>query len=140
MHILFAYSLNYKIIIYKMLQIACSTKFYFGKIAIKHKFYAKTMNLNEDTLRKRLYAFQEIHSDKADSFTIKHFQEEGVPRSSHSKNTLKNKRSIRKRKNTKTSNRTTAQKEKIRMLCRQLYLKYKDFVWILDDESYFCLT
>ena len=81
MHILFAYSLNYKIIIYKMLQIACSTKFYFGKIAIKHKFYAKTMNLNEDTLRKRLYAFQEIHSDKADSFTIKHFQEEGVPRS-----------------------------------------------------------
>ena len=25
--------------------------------------------------------FQEKHSDKADSFTVKHFQEEGVPRS-----------------------------------------------------------
>ena len=23
---------------------------------------------------------------------------------------------------------------------QQLYLKYKDFVWILDDESYFTLT
>ena len=23
---------------------------------------------------------------------------------------------------------------------RQIYLKYKDFVWILDDESYFTLA
>ena len=39
------------------------------------------MTANEDTLRKRVYAFQQKHSDKADSFTVKHFQEEGVPRS-----------------------------------------------------------
>ena len=26
------------------------------------------------------------------------------------------------------------------MVCRQLCLKYKDFVWILDDESCFILT
>ena len=34
----------------------------------------------------------------------------------------------------------TAQKEKIRWLWKQLNLKYKDFVCILDDESYFTLT
>ena len=32
------------------------------------------------TLRKRVYAFQENYSDKDDSFSVKHFQEEGVPR------------------------------------------------------------
>ena len=44
-------------------------------------FYEKTTTSNEDTLRKRVYAFQEKHSDKADSFTGKHLQDEGVPRS-----------------------------------------------------------
>ena len=33
-------------------------------------------------MKTPLDAFQEKHSDKADSFTVKHFHEEGVPRSS----------------------------------------------------------
>ena len=53
---------------------------------------------------------------------------------------LKNKTSIRKRKKTKIPKRNDAQKAKIRPMCRHLYLKYKDFVLILDDESYFTLT
>ena len=34
-------------------------------------FYVQTMTSKEDTLRKRMKAFQEKHPDKADSFTIK---------------------------------------------------------------------
>ena len=41
---------------------------------------------------------------------------------------LKNKTSIRNRKKTKIPKRTSAQKEKIRRSCRQVYLKYKDLV------------
>ena len=46
---------------------------------LKHLFYAK-MSSNEDTLRKRVYAFhafRNIPTDKADFFTVKYFQEEG---------------------------------------------------------------
>ena len=51
---------------------------------------------------------------------------------------LKNKMSNRKK--TKILKRSTSQKERICRLCGQLYLKYKDFVWNLDDESYFIPT
>ena len=61
-----------------MLQIFCSTKCYIKKW-LKRLSNVKTMTSNEDTLRKRVYPFQEKHSDNADSFTVKHFQE-GVPR------------------------------------------------------------
>ena len=37
------------------------------------------MTSNEETLRKRLNALQEKHSDKADSFTVKLFKEEDIP-------------------------------------------------------------
>ena len=43
--------------------------------------YVKTVTLNEDTLRKCVYAYQEKHFDKADSFTLKNFEEEGFLRS-----------------------------------------------------------
>ena len=38
------------------------------KKLLKHMFYVKTMNSNEDTLKRV--------SDKADFFTVKHFQED----------------------------------------------------------------
>ena len=41
----------------------------------------KKMTTSEGTLRQHVYALQKKHSDKADFFTAKHFQEEGVPRS-----------------------------------------------------------
>ena len=47
---------------------------------------------------------------------------------------LKNITSIRKKKITKISKRTSAQKGR---LWRHVYLKYKDFVWIFDEESYY---
>ena len=43
--------------------------------------YVITMTSYEDTLRKRVYEFQEKHSDKADIFTLNLFQEEEDPRS-----------------------------------------------------------
>ena len=39
-------------------------------------FYVKKINSNEDTLRKRVNEFQEKHSNKADSFTVKYFQKD----------------------------------------------------------------
>ena len=54
--------------------------------------------------------------------------------------TLKTKTSIKKRKKTKIPKRTTTQKDKVRTLCSRLYKKYKDFIWVLDDESYFTLA
>ena len=39
------------------------------------------MTSNNDTLGKLVYAFHEKHFDKPDSFTVKHFQEEVVSRS-----------------------------------------------------------
>ena len=60
-----------------MLQIFCSTKCYIRKL-LKHMFYVKITTSNEDTLKKRVYAFHAKYFDKADSFTVKHFQEEGV--------------------------------------------------------------
>ena len=38
-------------------------------------FNVKTMTSNGDTLTKRVYPFHEKHSDKVESFTVKHFQE-----------------------------------------------------------------
>ena len=61
-----------------MLQMFYSTKFYIKKL-LKHKFYVKTMTSNDDTHRKRVYAFHRKHSDKADSFIVKHFQEKSAP-------------------------------------------------------------
>ena len=54
--------------------------------------------------------------------------------------TLKTKTSIRKRKKIKIPKRTDAQRARIRRLCGHLYKNYKDFIWILDDESYFTLS
>ena len=39
------------------------------------------MTLKEDTLRKSVYAFHEKRCDKPKTFTINHFEAEGVPRS-----------------------------------------------------------
>ena len=39
------------------------------------------MTSKEDTLRKRVYAFHEKHCDKSKTFTVNHFEAEGVPRS-----------------------------------------------------------
>ena len=47
---------------------------------------------------------------------------------------------IRQRKKTKIPKRNYAQKAKIRSIGRKLYYKYKYFVWVLDDESYFSLN
>ena len=69
-------------------------------------------------LEKRVYAFQEKHSDKADSFTAKHFQEKCAPRSTF--DTIS-------RREENVSKRTLTQKEKIHRLSKQLYLKYKHF-------------
>ena len=63
-----------------MLQILCSTKCTI-KIFLKHLFNIKKMTSNQDTLRKRVYAFHEQHFDKPDSFTVNHFKVEGIPRS-----------------------------------------------------------
>ena len=57
-----------------MFQIFCSTKCYIKKL-LKHMFNVKTMTSNGDTLTKRVYPFHEKHSDKVESFTVKHFQE-----------------------------------------------------------------
>ena len=40
----------------------------------------KKMTSKEDTLRKRVYAFHEKHCDKSKTFTVNHFEAEGVPR------------------------------------------------------------
>ena len=37
------------------------------------------MTSKEDTIRKRVYAFHEQHSDKPKTFTVNHFEAEGVP-------------------------------------------------------------
>ena len=54
--------------------------------------------------------------------------------------TLKTKTSIKKRKQMKIPSRTESQRAKNRRLCGQLYKNYKDFIWVLDDESYFTLS
>ena len=51
--------------------------------------------------------------------------------------TLKTKTSMKKRKQMKIPSRTESQRAKNRRLCGQLYKNYKDFIWVLDDESYF---
>ena len=43
-------------------------------------FNVKTIRM-KTLFEKLLYAFQVKHSDKTDSFTVKNFLEEGVPRS-----------------------------------------------------------
>lgn len=157
------------------------------------------MTSNEDILRKRVYQFFEKHSDKPKSFTVNHFKDEGIARStiydiikraedgisserrkgtgkkpkimtksglsrlcklfdhkcgisqrksarimrcspSLINKTLKVKTLIRKRKKTKIPCRTSDQKAKIRSLCSRLYKNYRDFIWVLDDESYFTLS
>ena len=55
------------------------------------------MTSNEDTLRKRVYAFQEKHSHKMDSFTVKHFQEEGFTRSTFYQDEKKMKSQLKSR-------------------------------------------
>ena len=40
----------------------------------------------------------------------------------------------------KIPKRSEMQKSKIRRLCGQLYKNYKDFIWILDDESILVYT
>ena len=58
-----------------MLQILYSLKCTV-KIFLKHLFNIKKMTSNQDTLRKRVYAFHEQHFDKPDSFTVNHFKRE----------------------------------------------------------------
>ena len=62
-----------------MWQILCFTKCHI-KIFLKNLFNIKKMTSNQDTLRKRVYAFHEQHFDKPDSFTVNHFKVEGIPR------------------------------------------------------------
>ena len=67
----------------KFLSVIICIKFYekcYIKKLFKRTLYEKTMTSIENTPRKRVYAFQEKHSDKADSFTV-HFQDEGGPQS-----------------------------------------------------------
>ena len=40
----------------------------------------------------------------------------------------------------KIPKRSEMKKSKILRLCGQLYKNYKDFIWILDDESHFSLS
>ena len=40
----------------------------------------------------------------------------------------------------KIPGRSDEQIKRVRALCRSLYLKFKNFSWIIDDESYFTLT
>ena len=54
--------------------------------------------------------------------------------------TLKKFTEIKKRKKIKILKRTDEQKQKIKTLCGRLYLKYQNFLWIIDDEFYFTLT
>ena len=46
----------------------------------------------------------------------------------------------KKKKENKDSKAKWRSERQIRPMCRQLYYKYKYFVWILDVESYFTLT
>ena len=39
------------------------------------------MNSNQDILRKRVYQFFKKHSDKSKTFTVDHFKNEGIPKS-----------------------------------------------------------
>ena len=40
----------------------------------------------------------------------------------------------------KIPSRTESQRANNRRLCGQLYKNCKDFIWVLDDESYFTLS
>lgn len=54
--------------------------------------------------------------------------------------TLKNKTNIRCYNKIKIPKRSDQQKKKIRPLCRKLYMNFKKFDFIMDDESYFTLS
>ena len=54
--------------------------------------------------------------------------------------TLKNQLNIKLRKKTNIPQRTPQQQAEARKKCSALYRKYKNFEWILDDESYFTLS
>ena len=54
--------------------------------------------------------------------------------------TLQHKTNIELRKKEKIPDRTPEQKVKARPKCTTLLRKYKDYAWIMDDESYFTLS
>lgn len=150
----------------------------------------------EYELRNRICQFRKKHLEQPKSFTVKHFLEEGVPRSttysilervdnnlgpqrkkgSGRKAIKMNKSNVRRLKlmmdhhhgvsqrqagrkfrisqsyvnyilSTKTEivyhkkkkipTRTESQLARIKPLCRHLYRNFRNFNWVLDDESYF---
>ncbi len=54
--------------------------------------------------------------------------------------TLKNKLKINRRKKIDIAQRTSKQQDEAKTKCSILYRKYKNFEWILDDESYFTFS
>ena len=153
----------------------------------------------EDEQRKRVYAFYKKHQDSGKIFTVRHFQAEGIHRSTiyriieraenesgherapgsgrkarkmppkkvkallsmfdnqhgvslrqagrkfnisfnYARSIIKNKSGIKCRKKMKIPLRSLVQKVLARQKCRRLYMKFHNYVWIIDDESYFTLS
>jgi len=53
---------------------------------------------------------------------------------------LRNKTDVKARKKTRRPDRTLNQKKTMRPKCRKLYNQFKDYDFIMDDESYFTLS
>ena len=58
----------------------------------------------------------------------------------YARSIIKNKSGIKRRKKIKIPLRSLVQKVLAKQKCRRLYMKFHNYVWIIDDESYFTLS
>ena len=93
----------------------------------------------EDDLRKRMYAFLDLHPKENKTFIINHFRMENVPKSTmydilqRKENNIGPERKV-------GSDRTAKKMPKKQIKFRKLVALFRKKIIIIDDESYFPLS